>query len=442
MSFVISPKLSYDDALAYIASLAPRGWRLGLDRMAEFARKANLPDALGSPGGPQYIHIAGTNGKGTVTAFVQSILVEHGYRTGAFFSPFVYDPRERIQFGRDYIPEQAMADLTARLIPIAEAFSQTEFGGITEFEFKTALGFLFWKEMKCDWVALEVGLGGRLDATNIIIPRAAVVTSISLDHTSVLGGTHAEIAFEKAGIVKAGVPVVTGQLGEDASRVVGEAAAHAGSQLWRLGHEVLVENSVVTTPGRTYDDLQPALKGKYVPANMAVAIAALEAAGVDLDSGSVQRGVHRATLPGRFELRCFQGRQVVLDGAHNAEAAEALRESLSETFPECRLVLITGMVQGHDPLDFYGPLLKMTSAVHIAPIDFHRAVDPADLERVLRPRVANTHAHCSVGEAIDAAMVDCEPDDILLVTGSFYLVGEVGKQLTNLGDRQQPAALQ
>jgi dihydrofolate synthase / folylpolyglutamate synthase len=422
--------MTYQEALDYIASLAPRGWRLGLDRMAEFARRANLSDALGSPGGPQYIHIAGTNGKGTVTAFVQSILVEHGYRTGAFFSPFVYDPRERIQFGREYIPAHAMTDLTARLIPIAEAFSETEFGGITEFEFKTALGFLFWKEMKCDWVALEVGLGGRLDATNIITPRAAVIASISLDHTSVLGGTHAEIAFEKAGIVKAGVPVVAGELGEDASRVVREAATHGGSQLWRLGHEVMVENGLVTTPGRTYAGLQPALRGKYVANNMAVAIAALEAAGVGLDEASVQRGVNRATLPGRFELRCFRGRQAVLDGAHNAEAAEALRESLNTAFPGRGLVLITGMVQGHEPLDFYGPLLEATKAVHIAPIDFHRALDPADLEKVLRPRVANTHAHCSVGEAIDAAAEDCGVDDLLLVTGSFYLVGEVGNAMS------------
>src|SRR5205085_4767330 len=128
--------------------------------MQAFVERAGLTDALGAPGGPQFIHVAGTNGKGSVTAYLQSILSEAGYRTGAFFSPFVYDPRERVQFGREHISKQDLARLTEELIPIAESFSDTDFGGITEFEFKTALGFLYWKQRQCDWVALEVGLGG------------------------------------------------------------------------------------------------------------------------------------------------------------------------------------------------------------------------------------------------------------------------------------------
>src|SRR5579885_2264045 len=137
--------MTYEEALAYIAGLAPRGWRLGLDRMQAFVDKIRLQDSLGAAGGPQYIHVAGTNGKGSVTAYLQSILVCAGHRTGAFFSPFVYDPRERVQFDMEYISKGDLAKLTEELIPIAESFSETEFGGITEFEFKTALGFLYWK---------------------------------------------------------------------------------------------------------------------------------------------------------------------------------------------------------------------------------------------------------------------------------------------------------
>src|SRR6185436_18334668 len=230
--------MTYDEALAYIASLAPRGWRLGLDRMQAFVDKIGMQDALGAEGGPQFIHVAGTNGKGSVTAYLQSILVEAGYKTGAFFSPFVYDPRERVQFGRELISKEDLAKLTEELIPIAESFSDTEFGGITEFEFKTALGFLYWKRKQCEWVALEVGLGGRLDATNVVTPKASIIVSIGLDHTNILGHTLAEIAYEKAGIIKPKVPVVVGQMPHEALEVIERAAAEREAPIWRYGKEI------------------------------------------------------------------------------------------------------------------------------------------------------------------------------------------------------------
>src|SRR5579859_4343554 len=136
--------MTYDQAIAYIASLAPRGWRLGLDRMREFLHRASLDDAVGGTNAPQFIHVTGTNGKGSVTAYLQSMLVEQGYRTGAFFSPYVYEPRERIQFGREMISEMDLSRLTEVLQVPAESLSDTEFGGATEFEFKAAVGFKYW----------------------------------------------------------------------------------------------------------------------------------------------------------------------------------------------------------------------------------------------------------------------------------------------------------
>ncbi|HEY0866603.1 MAG TPA: hypothetical protein VGE01_04465, partial [Fimbriimonas sp.] len=220
--------MTYPEALAYVSGLEPRGWRLGLDRMQAFIDRAGLSQNVGRPPGTdpagkpgaRFIHVAGTNGKGSVTAFLQSMLVEHGYRTGAFFSPYVVDPRERVQFGRSLISESDFASVVAHLKPIAESFSETEFGGITEFEFKTAVGVEYWRRKRCEWVALEVGLGGRLDATNVVHPACSAIVSIGYDHTQILGDTLEKIAFEKAGIVKPETPLVVGDVPEPARRVI------------------------------------------------------------------------------------------------------------------------------------------------------------------------------------------------------------------------------
>ncbi|MCH7945095.1 MAG: bifunctional folylpolyglutamate synthase/dihydrofolate synthase, partial [Armatimonadetes bacterium] len=187
-------KLSFDDAVARLGDLRRRGWRLGLDRMQEYVRRLGLQDKLGQPGGPKFIHVAGTNGKGSVVAFLQSMLVEQGFKTGAAYSPYVYDIRERVQLGRKLISKSDFARLAVRLLDVGEDLERTELGGPTEFELKTALGFAYWAEQGAEWVALEVGLGGRLDATNVVDPAASIIVSIGLDHTHILGETLSEIA--------------------------------------------------------------------------------------------------------------------------------------------------------------------------------------------------------------------------------------------------------
>jgi dihydrofolate synthase / folylpolyglutamate synthase len=449
--------VTYDEALAYIASLAPRGWRLGLDRMREFAMRAGLEDVLSSsPDARQfnYIHVAGTNGKGSTNAYVQSILHESGYRTGSFFSPFVYDPRERIQLGREYIPEKVFAGLTALLQPLAEEFTETEYGGISEFEFKTAMAFMFYKRLKCEWIALEVGLGGRLDSTNIVVPRCSVIVSVGLDHTNILGDTLELIAFEKAGIIKPGVPVVVGQMPDVALEVVEREAAGKGCQVWRYGKEISVAQDpsdrsiVVTTPHGQHSGLKLGIKGGMQGHNMALAVAACDAAGATRTLGGLQRGTAKASIPGRFEIRKVRGRTVVLDGAHNSDAAAVLVESLKtfietgappgsdiaaqiDSIPtEGRVFLVTGMVAGHDPAKFYQWFESLAQAAYLVPIDFHRALPVAGLVDVVAEFVPHTLAFESVAEGIEAALSDAEPNDVIVVTGSFYLVGEAGRTLT------------
>ncbi|HVL39696.1 MAG TPA: hypothetical protein VM328_09940, partial [Fimbriimonadaceae bacterium] len=307
-----SEQMSYREAVEFISSLQSKGWRLGLDRMQEFARRIGVSDALGAPGGPQFIHVAGTNGKGSVTAFLQHMLMAGDWRTGAFFSPYVYNLRERIQFADNLIPEEALVKLTSQLKPLALAMEATELGGPTEFEFKLGLGLLYWKLLECQWVALEVGLGGRLDATNIVSPRCSVIVSIGLDHTQILGSTYARIAREKAGIIKPGVPVVVGELPPEAMDVVQGVAGELESPLLRFGHEFILQSANgahrVSTARGVYDELRCPLIGLYMPHNMAVAIAALEASGAirpdtgvsDVAAGvsDVAAGVAATKIPG------------------------------------------------------------------------------------------------------------------------------------------------
>jgi dihydrofolate synthase / folylpolyglutamate synthase len=426
--------MTYEEAVAYVSSLAPRGWRLGLDRMEEFVQRLDVQDALGGPTGPQFIHVAGTNGKGSVTAYLQSMLVESGYRTGAFYSPYVYDLRERVQLGLEMISKGDFADLTARLRPVGESLSETPFGGITEFEFKTGLAFQFWKEKRCDWVALEVGLGGRFDATNVITPRASVVVSIGLDHTSILGDTHAKIAFEKAGIIKAGAPVVVGEMPREALDVVVEQAREKGSPIWRFGYEVMLESEApgvyrVCTPAGSVGGLRCGIRGSIQPHNMALAVAAMEGSGAARDADALAQGAEKARLPGRMETRLVGSTPVVLDGAHNAEAAIELRKSLEEEFPEARFVLVCGMVQGHEALSFLETIAPLVENAHVAPIDFHRTQTAGELREKLASLGVPAVEHGSVARATEAALSEAGDGLPVLVTGSFYLLAEAASAL-------------
>ncbi len=414
--------MTYEDAEAYIASLEPRGWRLGLDRMQEFMRRAGLEHATGSIGGPQFIHVAGTNGKGSTTAYLQSLLVEAGFATGAFFSPYVVDPRERIQFGREMIGKGEFADLTQSLIATAESLSETTFGGITEFEFKAALGFLFWKTRQCDWVALEVGLGGRLDATNVVAPRATIIVSIAFDHMQFLGETLAAIAYEKAGILKRGVPCVVGPLPAEAMQVVELQARAIGAPLWRYGHEVQWKDGTVVTPHREYTAIEPGIFGAKQEINASLAIAALDAASITSNSEAIRLGAQRAFAPGRFQREMIDGKEVIFDGAHNSEAAEVLRSSLDQAYPGKQLILVTNMLEGHELAAFYGPL--QVRSAHVVPIHFHRARAVSETATQLRSLVPAVTEHRSVAEGLRAAVEQAGPDDVVVVTGSFYLVGE------------------
>jgi dihydrofolate synthase / folylpolyglutamate synthase len=418
--------VTYESALEYIASLAPRGWRLGLDRMEEFVRRSKSLDCDPSP---KFIHVAGTNGKGSTTAMIQSVLIEQGFNTGSFFSPYVVNPRERVQVGRRYISEQELAEITDFLIPIGEGLSETEYGGVTEFEFKTMIGFEFWKRQRCEFVALEVGLGGRLDATNVVQSAACAIVSIGWDHMHILGNSLSEIAFEKAGILKKGVPAVVGKMEPEPLEVIRKQADTVEAPLWIVGKDVHFEsrgNSVFIETPHSKAEVQPSLFGEIQHHNAAVAYAAAELAGAIKDPQKVSTGFSTASIPGRFQRIEVGDQEWLFDGAHNFDSAVVLHELLRQYGKKVG-ICITNMLQGHEPRQFYQEIVDSVQEFYVVPIDFHRAREVSELVEELRPLGKPIKAFETLHEAITEAKerADCS----VLLTGSFFLVGEALRQI-------------
>lgn len=392
--------------------------------MERLVREAGLGEAIGPR--PRFVHVAGTNGKGSVTAFAQAILVAMGRRTGGYFSPYVVDPRERVQIGGELIEKAEFARLTSRLWPIAERI-----GEVTEFEFKTALGFLAWQEAKCEWVALEVGLGGRFDATNVVTSRVSVIVSISLDHTAILGRTEREIAFEKAGILKPGVPAVLG------ATIVGEAreailavAAERGAPIVSPVHTVRPEDGGRFTISRPEGDiagLRPGIVGPHSGTNAALALDALRSAGLRPTDDEVRIGIERARLPGRGEIRKHGGRTIMLDGAHNVGSASAVPYLLKDERAGNTegAILVTNMLSGHDADAFFSAIASEFREAIVVPIDFPRALSPEETAIKLR----NLGLYVTLAESVREGLDLATERGPVVVTGSFYLVGEALRAL-------------
>ncbi len=432
----MSSPLTFEQAMKAISDLAPRGWRLGLDRMQEFARLAGLKSTteMGSDI-PQYLQVAGTNGKGTVTGMIQNGLFQQGFKTGAFFSPFVYDARERVQIGLDFLPDAEWSSYTSKLIQIGETMVSTPFEGPTEFELKTAIGLMAFELNQCDFVALEVGLGGRLDATSVVNPAAGAIVSIGLDHVSILGDTLEEIAFEKAGIIKPSMPIALGVMTPEARQVILEVANQNQSIVWEIGKQILIESSgntiQVTTPGNTYPRFTVPNLGSYSAHNAAIALASMELAGAMRNPKAAVRGIETTFVPGRNERRIIADRTWLLDGAHNRPSSQSLAKLIQES-PGPKKILITSILEGHEPKDFYPGLAELFDTIIVAPIDFHRARNPEVLALQMRELGLKMKVvvATSTEDAICTATNESNPGDLIVVTGSFYLVGEIGRALT------------
>ncbi|NUL82765.1 MAG: bifunctional folylpolyglutamate synthase/dihydrofolate synthase [Armatimonadetes bacterium] len=408
--------MSIEEALRYLASLNVYGWRMGNARMTEFLRRAGNPqDQVRS------FHVAGTNGKGSVTMMIAECLRAAGCSTGAYFSPYVYRVNERILLDSEPISDSDLARWITNLKPIADSLRDTEYGQVTEFEMKTAVAMCCFAEHNVNFSVLEVGLGGRLDATNVIVPQACAISSIGLDHMDRLGPTLSDIAYEKAGAIKPGRPVVIGPCGIEAETMIRSVAQIRQAPSFFVGHEVETEddgnsNEYVKVCFDKHELIvRPAMVGRAQRSNAATAAATLWASGIGVTDQAIAEGIGKARLPGRFETVGDPVR-LILDGAHNAQAAEELAANLKGY----EVVFVVGMSKPHDPVGFLEPLTRISRQFVFVAADHPRAYSPAELQAAAKQLSVEGRVASSVRDGVRSAL----SEGIVVVTGSFYVVGE------------------
>ena len=428
---------AYEEALSWIHSTLRFGSRLGLERVR------TLLELLGNPQDKcKHIHVAGTNGKGSVTAMIASALRTCGYRTGMYISPYLEEFRERITLNGRKIPKKDLTALVAEVRQIVESLTESEGEHPTEFEIITALAFLYYARERCDYVALEVGLGGRFDATNVVTPQVSVITTISLDHTDRLGDTVGKIAFEKAGIIKPGVPVVTGAVTDEALAVISERARELGSPLFTVGTSgthVTWEEVSSTADGQVvningpwfqYKNLRVPLLGRHQQQNAAIAVTALEVAerhpaagakGPNLDRHAVAAGITRTVWPGRMEVMS-RNPFIIIDGAHNPAGALALKDAMS-VVPRKKLICVYGILGDKSFEEATSYIAPMCDEMILTLPDTPRALDLGRLKSEVEKYVSQVRVEPDLRKAFDLALERTGPEDALLACGSLYLVG-------------------
>ena len=418
-------RMTYEEALETIHAFPRFGGRPGLARVQKFL------DLLGNPqDGLKFIHVAGTNGKGSTCAIMASVLEKAGYRTGLFTSPFISDFCERIQVNRRAIPQEALAGLVDELTP-AVRFLEENGDTLTEFDFTTALGFLWFARQQCDLVVLEVGLGGRLDATNAIgTPLVSVITSISLDHTAVLGDTVEQIAAEKAGIIKPyGVTVCYPAQAPDALEVIRRTAANQHNQWVEADVTALTAvSSGLEGTELLYEGLPLHLPliGAHQVKNAATALAALSVLpkyGYPIPEKAFTEGFAAVAFPARLEVLSKRP-VVILDGAHNPDGTRTLAEALRRYLRGRRLVGLIGMLADKAVSTAAENLRGLFSQVVAVAPDNPRAMPAEELAAIWRMEGVEAVPAYGVDEALERAFSLMGKEDALVICGSLYLAGE------------------
>lgn len=419
----------------YMRGLLRLGVKLGNDRFEALLTRIGDPHKK-----LRAIHVAGTKGKGSTACFAASILQAAGYKVGAYFSPFVYNLRERIQVNGQMIPEDDFARIVTMIRPHIEYLAQTDHGQTTEFELKTAVGFVYLAEQNVDYAVIEVGLGGRLDATNVLPhPIVSVITNIGYDHVEMLGHTLSAIAYEKAGIVRARGTVVTGIEGGEALDTVRAVCKERGACLTRVvpgksfvSHD---DGSVsIRTQAYCIDHVRPRLAGRFQHANAAVAATAvLLAPCARITPEHLRTGIESAFLPGRMQTVHDTNPTVIVDVAHNELASGVLADALVNMHRanDRPVMLVLGMSRGHDPAQF---LQSLTSTIRPEKIwvcePSFRALPAETIANAARQLLDGDAVITLTQNAVDAAKEAVRAarqinDSIVLVTGSFYTVGDI-----------------
>jgi dihydrofolate synthase / folylpolyglutamate synthase len=402
--------LVYDEAIEFLYRLRLFGAKLGLENTRKLAGLAGNPqDRL------RFIHVAGTNGKGSTCAMLESIYRAAGLKTGLFTSPHLVSFRERIQVNRKLIPEQEVVKLVEGMQSRLNHLPQESHA--TFFEVVTVMALEWFVGQQCDIVIWETGLGGRLDATNIVTPLASVITNIDLDHQQWLGDSLDKIAAEKAGIIKSRIPVVT--------------AAEPGKGLEIIeGTASLLQSRVEVVTRKEADNLSLLgihlpLSGDYQKLNAATALTTVNVVSshIPVSMDLIRAGLGQVQWPGRMQtVKTNRGQTVLLDGAHNPGGARLLAEHLRASFPQGNLDLVLGILGDKDTAAIARALAPLASRIFLPPVKSERALAPADL--LILCRGSNPQAEVHVTSSLQDALALSEPSAILVITGSLYLIGE------------------
>jgi dihydrofolate synthase/folylpolyglutamate synthase len=432
--------VTYAEAIQFLYGLQVFGARFGLETTRMLAERAGNPqDRL------RFIHVAGTNGKGSTCAILESIYRAAGLRVGLFTSPHLVSFRERIQVNRQLISEADVVRLVGglRRTGVAGVSIQNEperktgdgnrrDACPTLFEFVTVMALSYFGEQNCDLVIWETGLGGRLDATNIVTPLASVITNIQLDHQQWLGNTLAEIAAEKAGIIKPGVPVLTAASEPEALRVIETVARGKGAKLIGVGQASRLSPFEVKRTLETGATPVLRLLGEHQQLNAALALATVDVLQpqIPVSDAQIRTGLAQVNWPGRLQLVTRPGgQQILLDGAHNLAGVEALAVALRQHFPDAKPTLIVGMLADKDWRPMCARLAGLAARILTVPVGSERTAKAAELAAVCRETLPLETIECS--SLVDAAH-QAVNDSFVVITGSLYLVGEA-LELLGLG---------
>ena len=415
--------MTYEEALSYIHSICWKGSKLGLDRTRELLGKLDDPQKE-----LKFIHIAGTNGKGSTAAMLSSILEEAGYRVGLYTSPFINRFNERMQVNHQPIPDEELAALTEYVRPHADAMADSP----TEFELITALAMVWFARQKCDIVVLEVGMGGELDSTNIIdVPEAAVIAAMGMDHVKELGPTMADIARAKAGIIKEGGRVVSYGGNPEADEVIAAVCRARNASLCQPDFSAIVPGDF-SLEGQTFSykgwcGLRIPLVGAYQMNNAAVVLETVEVLrqrGWSVSDEAVRQGLADTRWPARFEV-LRRDPVFIVDGGHNPHGIRATAESLRRLFPGRKITFVTGVMADKDVEHILGLIVPLADQFFTVRPDNPRAMDAGELARRIEAMGAKATACASVRDGVDRAIQAEGPHGVACALGSLYMSGEV-----------------
>jgi len=419
--------LDHIEALEYIKDSLKFGSILGLERIE------NLLKRMGDPHKKlKYVHVAGTNGKGSTVSFISSILMAAGYKTGTYTSPSIERFNERIRVNGEDIDNESLARITSDIKGHIEAMESEGMENPTEFEITTALAFQYFLDKGCDIVVLEVGLGGRLDSTNIIdSPEVCVITTIDYDHMEILGNTLAEIASEKAGIIKQGSFVAMYPQDEEAERVILSKAESLGAKVRKADFDSIhIQSSDIHSQAFSYKNLKTLsirLAGLHQIKNASLAIEAvllLKEKGWAIDEDAIRRGLDSARWPGRFELLCEEP-IFIADGAHNSQGVAVLRSNLERLFPDQKITFIMGVLADKDYSEMVNEVAPIAQRFITVDVDNKRALPCEELAEMIEELEIEAITAHDVHAGIRLAMLLAGSDGIICSFGSLYYVGKV-----------------